>query len=79
MKVYLKNHVLITGTEDPSYRTHYADDERYEYDDNIDELFNLAEHLITISHSRTKSIRAVISQITIIELNINIYFPGIMM
>ena len=68
---------MITGTEDPSYRTHYADDERYEYDDNIDELFNLAEHLITISHSRTKSIREVISQITIIELNIS--FPGIMM
>ena len=51
--------ILIIGTEDPSFQTHYANDDRYEYDDNIDELFNLAEHLITVSHSRTKSIREV--------------------
>lgn len=60
--------ILAIGTEDPSYRTHYADDERYEYDDNIDELFNLAEHLITISHSRTKSIKEVIVLITLMKL-----------
>ena len=64
MQTYLKNHsVSITGTEDPSYCTHHADDERYEYDDNVDELFNLADYLITISHSRTKVQREVTSKL----------------
>ena len=58
-QTYLKNNYFPPGTEDPSYRTHHADDEHYEYDDNVDELFNLADHLISISHSRTKSIREV--------------------
>ncbi|XP_028391528.1 uncharacterized protein LOC114516295 isoform X2 [Dendronephthya gigantea] len=48
---------LVIGTEDLLHRTHYADDDRYQYDDNIDELFNLAEHLIKISHSRTNNAR----------------------
>ena len=57
-----------SGSEDPSYRTHYADDDHYQYDDNLDELFNLAEHLIAISHSRTKSIKEVIILITLIKV-----------
>lgn len=45
--------------EDPLHLTHFADDDRYQYDDNIDELFNLAEHLIKISHSRSSNTREV--------------------
>ena len=45
--------------DDSFHEKCYNHDACYEYDDNIDELFNLAEYLIEISRTRSKRHRKV--------------------
>ena len=54
--------IYLLGEADPCHSTQYAQDECYDYNDDIDQLFDLSYELIRLSRSRARKSKKVIER-----------------